>query len=187
VPPEGPHEVVPPESPHEVVPPASPDDEAALEAGRVGRPHGLDGAFYVTGARPRLLAVGTVVVIAGRTFEVVRRAGVQERPILRLRGIEDRTAVEALRGRSLSVPATQAPTLPAGEWWEHELVGCAVLDGERSVGTVSGLLELPSCEVLQVRRGDGGELLVPMVADAVRRVDVAGRRIEVSLEFLGER
>jgi 16S rRNA processing protein RimM len=159
---------------------------AALEAGRVGRAHGLDGSFYVTGARPRLLAAGTPVTVAGRTLRIVRRAGVEQRPIVRLEGIGDRAAAEALRGHSLTVAPAQAPALQEGEWWEHELRGCAVLDGERPVGTVGALLELPSCEVLQVLRADGSELLVPMVADAIRRVDVARRRIEISLDFLGE-
>ena len=40
--------------------------------------------------------------------------------------------------------------------------------------------ELPSCEVLEV-----GDLLIPLVSDAVRDVDVAGGRIDVDLEFLG--
>ncbi|MEA2300663.1 MAG: hypothetical protein QOE44_1198, partial [Solirubrobacteraceae bacterium] len=33
---------------------------------------------------------------------------------------------------------------------------------------------------------DGSELLVPMVRDAVRRVDVDARVIDVNLAFLGE-
>jgi 16S rRNA processing protein RimM len=47
------------------------------------------------------------------------------------------------------------------------------------------LLGLPSCEVLEVERS-GGPLLVPLVSDAVRSVDVAARRIDVDLRFLGE-
>jgi 16S rRNA processing protein RimM len=159
---------------------------APLEAGRVGRAHGLDGSFYVTGARPRLLAQGGEVTVAGRTRRILRRAGVERRPIVRLEGVEDRTAAEVLRGQPLTVASTQAPPLGDGEWWAQELEGCAVLDGERLLGTVSALLELPSCEVLEVRRGDGRELLVPMVRDAVRNVDVAAGRIDVSLDFLGE-
>ncbi len=160
--------------------------DSPLEAGRVGRAHGLDGSFYVTGARPRLLAEGGEVTIAGSVRRILRRAGVEQRPIVRLDGLDDRTAVEALRGESLTVAPAQAPSLGEGEWWAHELEGCAVLDGERQLGTVSRLLELPSCEVLEVRREDGRELLVPMVRDAVRDVDVAAGRIEVSLDFLGE-
>ena len=47
-----------------------------------------------------------------------------------------------------------------------------MIDGEREVGTVARLIELPSCEVLEVRRAGGGEpLLVPMVSDAIRAVE----------------
>ena len=58
-------------------------------------------------------------------------------------------------------------------------------DGERAVGTVRRMRELPSVEVLEVEREDGSELLVPMVGDAVRSIDVAARRIDVDLGFLG--
>ncbi len=152
----------------------------------MGRAHGLDGSFYVTAARPRLLQEGSEVTVAGSLHRIRRRAGVEQRPIVRLDGIEDRAAAEALRGQPLTVAQAQAPALGEGEWWAHELEGCAVCDGQRLLGTVSGLLELPSCEVLEVRRDDGRQLLVPMVRDAVRYVDVAAGRIEVSLDFLGE-
>jgi len=156
-----------------------------LQAGRVGRAHGLDGSFYVTRARPRLLTVGTSVTVSGRTAAIVRRAGTEQRPIIRLEGIEDRLAAEALRGMALMVGSLQAPALAEGEWWAHELEGCEVMDGDRLLGTVSRLIELPSCEALEVRRERGGEpLLVPMVKDAIRRVEVSAGRIEVDMDFL---
>jgi 16S rRNA processing protein RimM len=157
-----------------------------LQAGRVGRAHGLDGSFYVTGARPRLLAMGTPVTIDGRTRPIVRLAGIDKRPIVRLEGVEDRSAAEALRGLVLSVDELNVPTLSQDEWWAHELEGCVVYDGERQVGMVSHMLELPSCEALEVSREDGRELLVPLVRDAVRGVDVPNRRIDVNMEFVGE-
>jgi 16S rRNA processing protein RimM len=162
------------------------DDIAAeLQAGRVGRPHGLDGSFYVTGARPRLLTVGTNVAVAGQSAAIVRRAGTEERPIVRLAGVADRPAAEALRGQALIVGLAEAPLLAEGEWWAHELEGCEVVDGDRLLGTVSRLIELPSCEALEVTREDGGEpLLVPMVKDAIRRIAPSEGRIEVNLDFL---
>jgi 16S rRNA processing protein RimM len=164
----------------------APGTPAQLPAGRIGRAHGLDGSFYVTGARPRLLALGTQVTLAGRTAAIVRRAGTDARPIVRLEGIAERAEAEALRGTELTVDAIEAPQLGEGEWWAHELEGCEVFDGEERVGVVTGLIELPSCEALEVSPPGGGEqLLVPMVKDAVRRVEPAARRIEVSLDFLG--
>jgi 16S rRNA processing protein RimM len=152
----------------------------------VGRPHGLDGSFYVTGAQPRLLVLGSKVTLAGASRAIVRRAGIDKRPIVRLEGLEDRAAVQALRGTPLLVEQQDAPKLAQGEWWAHELDGCQVSDGERPVGTVTGLLGLPSCEALRVRREDGSELLVPMVSDAIRRMDVAHKRIDIDLSFVGE-
>jgi 16S rRNA processing protein RimM len=167
----------------------------AVSAGRVGRAHGLDGSFYVTGARPRLLALGTTVVVAGRAVEVVRRAGTEERPIVRLEGIEDRGAAEAMRGLDMTVDLAEAPRLQEGEWWASELEGCEVVDGKRHVGRVVRLIELPSCEALEVRlespdaehaQRPTDELLVPMVRDAIRHVDVGARRIDVDMSFVEE-
>jgi 16S rRNA processing protein RimM len=162
------------------------DPGSDLAVGRVGRAHGLDGSFYVTAPQARLLAVGTVVSVAGRAAAIVRRAGTAQRPIVRLEGVADRVAAEALRGLALTVEVGLAPVLAEGEWWAHELEGCEVVDGERVLGTVTRLIELPSCEALEVRSQQGGEpLLVPMVKDAVRRVETAKGRIEVSMDFLG--
>jgi 16S rRNA processing protein RimM len=166
------------------------DPDEPLPAGRVGRAHGLDGSFYVTGARPRLLELGTDVTIAGRTTKVVRRAGTDRHPIVRVEGVGDRDGAEGLRGQTLTVAAADAPRLAEGEWWAHELEGCVVIDGERRVGTVTRMIELPSCEALEVGREmigshpPGEPLLVPMVSDAIRHVDVAARRIDVNMDFI---
>jgi 16S rRNA processing protein RimM len=150
-----------------------------LVAGRVGRPHGLDGSFHVTQPRPALLAAPSLT-IEQRTVRVLRRAGTDERPILRLEGVADRAAAEALRGEELLVPRTEAPVLGEDEWYAEDLEGCVVVDGSRELGVVTRLVPLPSCEALEV--GDG--LLVPLVADAVRSVDIERRRIEVDAAFL---
>jgi 16S rRNA processing protein RimM len=172
------------------------DPASDLRAGRVGRAHGLDGSFYVTSPRPRLLVLGTSVTVAGRRAEIVRRAGTEQRPIVRLEGVEDREGAEALRGEALTVDRLETPALGEDEWWSHELEGCAVVDGERLIGTVSRMIELPTCEALEVRREMTGSqstgshppepLVVPMVKDAIRRMAVSERRIEVDMGFLGE-
>ncbi len=157
-----------------------------LRAGRVGSPHGLDGSFHVADAVASLLGLGDTVTVAGEPRTIARRAGHERRVIVRLEGCEDRGAAEALRGTELLVARDAALPLPEDEWWADELEGCAVHDGARAVGTVRRLLALPSCEVLEVERPGAADLLVPLVADAVRAVDVAARRIDVDLGFLGE-
>ena len=185
-----------------------------LAGGMVGRPHGLDGSFHVLSPRPALLALGTIVRAAGRDAEIVRLAGTDERPIVRLAGIDTREAADALRGTELLVPRSIAPPLEDDEWWAEDLVGCRVVDGDRALGRVVRLLPLPSCEVLEVApegggggsSGSGGSgsgasgsgaggsgdgpsaapFLVPLVRDAVRRVDIAAKLIDVDVAFLGD-
>lgn len=158
-----------------------------LRAGRVGRPHGLDGSFHVLEASPLLLEQGSELQVEGRAMRIVRRAGDDRRPVVRLEGVEDRSAAETLRGVELLAERIRAPDLPEEEWWADELEGCAVRDGERQIGTVQRLLALPSVDVLEVARAGGDDaLLVPLVRDAVRSVDTERREIDVDLGFLGE-
>ena len=152
-----------------------------LNAGRVGRPHGLDGSFHVTRPRGVLLTLGGSVRVGDDVHEIVRRAGTEDRPILRLRGIDDRAGIEALREADLLVERADAPALPEGEYWSEDLEGCTVLTPQGvQLGVVRTMRALPSCEVLEV-----GDLLVPMVGDAVVSIDVGERRIVVDPEFLG--
>jgi 16S rRNA processing protein RimM len=151
-----------------------------LRAGRVGRPHGLDGSFHVLRAEPELLGEGARVEVEGRERRVVRRAGTDDAPIVRLEGCARREDAEALRGRDLLAREADAPALEPGEFWAHELAGCRVVDGAREVGVVERMIALPSCEALEV-----GDLLIPLVRDAIRSVDREARVIDVDMGFVG--
>jgi 16S rRNA processing protein RimM len=158
-----------------------------LVAGRVGRPHGLDGSFHVTRPRGALLVQGRAIRVGANAAQIVRRAGTDERPIVRLDIAATRDEALVLRGEDISVARADAPKLDADEWYAEDLVGCQVVDSERrsQVGVVRDLLALPSCEALVIDR-EGPELLVPLVKDCVREVDIDARRIDIDVAFLGE-
>ena len=149
----------------------------------MGRAHGLDGSFWVEdalsasedGREP--LAVVTEVTIDERRGRVARRAGTAARPLVRLDSVADRDAAGTLRGEELRVAEGDAP-LAAGEWLIADLVGARV----EGIGEVRRVLTAPSCDLLEV--GDQG-VLIPLVADAIRRIDVEAGRIEVDHAFLG--
>jgi 16S rRNA processing protein RimM len=154
-----------------------------IDAGRVGRPHGLDGSFHVTRAVAELISAAETVEVDGRVLAIERRAGTPDRPILRLAGSTRREDAEALRGLPLRVDEALAP-LEEDEYWPHELEGCVVHDGPREVGVVRRMLPLPSCEALEVAQLSGGEVLVPMVRDAIRSIDREAKRIDVDMSFV---
>jgi 16S rRNA processing protein RimM len=154
-----------------------------LRAGEVGKPHGLDGSFYVVEPKPQLLDPGRRVFVGGNRVEIAARKGSDRRPIVRLQDFSDRDAAESIRGEQLLVSRDEAPSLGEDEWWEEDLEGCTVHAGDRKLGVVTRLVALPSCEALEV---DGLDGLIPLVSDAVLAVDVERRVIEVDLGFLGE-
>jgi 16S rRNA processing protein RimM len=148
-----------------------------VTAGRVGRPHGLDGSFYVTAPLSDLLRPGKILILGGAERQIERRAGTDSRPIIRLSGTSSREDAEALRGEELRAEETLAD----GEFWAADVVGCRVVDGERDVGVVARMVALPSCEALEV-----GDLLIPLVRDAIRSIDLEARVIDVDMGFVGE-
>jgi 16S rRNA processing protein RimM len=146
-----------------------------VSVGRVGKSHGRDGSFYVDSAS-HPLPEGLSVTIAGRQVTVERRAGTQERPLLRLSGVSDREHAAELWGEALLVDLEDAP-LASDEWLAEDLVGCEVV----GIGTVERVVQAPSCDLLEV--GSDG-VLIPFISDAIKLIDVEARRIHVDREFL---
>ena len=151
------------------------DPPRLVAVGRVGRAHGVDGSFYVDRADGPL-DQGSEITLAGRVVKVLRRGGTPERPLVRLAGITSREEVGRLRGQPLLASLEAAP-LDDGEWLVEDLVGCRV----PGLGEVSRVISGPSCDVLEV----GEEaVLVPLISDAVKQVDLDERLIHVDLGFL---
>jgi 16S rRNA processing protein RimM len=140
-----------------------------VTAGRVGKPHGLDGSFYVETPRHEL-PEGLTVSISGRPFQINRRAGTDERPLIRLEGVDD---PRALRDQLMLVEDEIADD----EWLASDLIGLTV----PGIGTVSDVIDSPSCSLLQLDDGT----LIPFITDAVRSVDLEAGEIRVNEEFLG--
>lgn len=156
-----------------------------LSAGRVGKPHGLDGAFHVTWPRIRVLRDARTVTIDGAPRTIRRLGGTDERPTLVLEGVASREQANALRGKDLMIEREAAPPLAEDEWYAEDLAGCTVVDGETVVGVVEKMLAYPSCELLDVVREGEPNILVPLIGDAVRSVDIAAKVIDVNTAFLG--
>jgi 16S rRNA processing protein RimM len=138
-----------------------------VTAGRVGKPHGRDGSFYVEGAS-HALPVGHTVLVQERPHTVSRRAGTDDRPLIRLAGVSD---PGAYRGELLLVDEQ----LGKEEWLASDLLGCSVSGHGRVVRVLDG----PSCSVLELEDGT----LVPFVSDAIRSVEPG--EIVVNEDFLG--
>ena len=143
--------------------------------GRVGRPHGLSGAFVVddASADPARFAVGAVVLVNGESAVVEEQKRAGGRLVVRL----DRPVA---RGARLEIPLDQLPPPADDEYYVFQLVGLEVMEEDgRSLGRVCDVVPAPANDVLELDTG----VSLPMVEDCVLQVDLAERRIVVARGF----
>lgn len=147
-----------------------------IRVGRVGRPHGLGGAFTVEDASeaPERFAEGATIYVDGEPATVVESKRARGRPVIRIdRPVERGAPLEVAR-EALAPPAP-------GEYYVFQLVGAEVEEeeGGRSLGRVVDVAPGVANDVLELDSG----LALPMVAACVRAVDLERRRIVVSRGF----
>lgn len=100
------------------------------------------------------------------------------RPLIAFEGVDDANAAAALVGATLTVARADVH-LARGEYFDEDLIGCTLVDAQdgRALGEVTGVEHYPAQDVLRVDR----RALVPLVRAFVQRVDVAAKRITVTL------
>jgi 16S rRNA processing protein RimM len=152
-----------------------PSGAREVRVGRVGRPHGLDGAFVVeeASAEPERFAVGATVSVEGEPAVVVERKQAGGRLVVRF----DR---EVTRGQLLTVPRAALGDLREDEYYVADLVGLEVAEeGGRSLGRVAQVIPGVANDVLELDTGAA----LPMVADCVLSVDRDAGRITIAPGF----
>jgi 16S rRNA processing protein RimM len=146
-----------------------------VKVGRVGKPHGLDGSFFVEQASEdeARFAKGASLHVDGEPAEIVASKRSRGRPVIRL----DR---DPPRGAELAVPREALPPTAEDEYYEFQLLGLIVEEeGGRPLGRVAALHPGPANDALELDSG----LLLPLVAACVQEVDLDAGRIQVARGF----
>jgi 16S rRNA processing protein RimM len=146
-----------------------------VQVGRVGRPHGLDGAFVVENASedPARFVVGATLHVGGQPARVLAARQARGRPVIRL----DRRAE---RGAALEVARDDLPPPEPDSFYVFQLVGLPVVEeGGRELGRVTEVAPGVANDVLELDSG----LALPLVEDCVREVDLEAGTILVASGF----
>lgn len=103
--------------------------------------------------------------------------------IVKFRGIDDRSAAEALKEQEVFITEDDLKELPEDTFYVRDLIGCAVLEYEsgQEIGTVSDVIQNTAQDIYQVALKKGGHGLIPAVEQFIRSVDVDKKEIRVSL------
>jgi 16S rRNA processing protein RimM len=162
-----------------------PNEDELLLVGTISGPFGVRGQvkMYTVTTHPEHLGrVRTVFVGEEYTPMRLQRAQMHKHNlvILTLHGVGNRNAAEELRNAEVFIKDTDAAPLEEGEYFLHDLPGMTVetTAGEQ-VGSVKDVLETGANDVLVVGRTEGGDVLVPMIHDIVKTLDLAAKRIVI--------
>ncbi len=161
----------------------APGDDS-VEVGRIVAPWGVRGDLRVEPVtdNPKRYRPGSVLRLRGRPTKVVRSRESGRRLVVKLEGVDDRNAAEALRGELLTIRPEEAPPLGDGAYYHFQIIGMGVFDERGSrLGEVTGILRTGGNDVYEVRDGEGREVLAPAIADVVLDVDTERGRMTVRL------
>ena len=121
--------------------------------------------------------------------------------VFHFEGVKSISEAEKFRGLEVLLPFEQRVTLPAGQYFVSDLIGCAVFENPAALSVLSSppcsLAEVPSLlgtvrdvqfpgeqmagtPILEVETAQG-EILIPLAVDICAKIDTAARRIDVTL------
>jgi len=161
-----------------------------IRVARVTRTQGLRGAVRVEllldddrvleAGRPMQMTLGG----AERTVEIELFRRQHGRVVMKLAGIDSIEDAGEIIGAELRIPESELPAAEEGSFYTFHLRGCKVYavnaGAEGYLGEVTEVLDGGGAQILQVGSGKE-ETLIPFAESIVKKIDLAGRRIDVEL------
>jgi 16S rRNA processing protein RimM len=159
-----------------------------VRVARIGAAHGVRGEVKLWPFTQDPLGVadyGPLETENGtQRFEIETLRAAKDHLVVRLKGIADRNAAEALRNTDLFVSRDKLPPIDEEDTWYHaDLVGMAAITPEGvPLGNVTAIHNFGAGDLLEIATTAGGEpLLLPFTEAVVPNIDTALRQITVVL------
>ncbi|HYA36548.1 MAG TPA: ribosome maturation factor RimM, partial [Candidatus Binataceae bacterium] len=165
---------------------ASPRSPDLIGVGVITGVHGLRGALRMHSDNPDaalLEEIGRILIASPgdnpTEYKVFSAAALGRGVRLELEGVTNANQAESLRGAEVFIAKTDLPPAQANEFYHYQVVGCSVVLGDGSpVGTIEEVFSTGANDVFVVRDGHR-EVLVPVIADVVKSIDVDARRVTI--------
>ncbi len=103
--------------------------------------------------------------------------------ILKLKGVSDRNAAEALKERDIYITEADLRDLPEDTFYVKDLIGCNVVnieDGSR-IGVIADVLQNSAQDIYKIELASGKEALIPAVGEFVKEVDIEQKLVKIRL------
>lgn len=161
------------------------DESDFVVIGLLKRAHGVGGEVAVqpvSDMPERFKVLEHVLVRHGSTTREVAVEGVRRKGgsvLLKLDGVDDRTAAGALMGAEIGVSRNDVYPIPEGTYYVFDLIGCKVVgEGGRDIGLIDDVWKTPANDVFAVKTASG-EVLIPVVQSVVKEIDLRRKVVKI--------
>lgn len=154
----------------------------SLEIGQIVNTHGLRGEVKVMPWCDDSAVFDELayVCIDNKEFDIERSRMQKNMVILKLKDIDDIDTAETFRNRVLTVPREELGELPEGTYYICDLLGCEVFTVDGTLlGKIDDIIKTGSNDVYSVRSGEGKQILIPVIDEVMRGVDIENKKITV--------
>jgi len=162
------------------------DNDSLIIIGKIVAPHGVRGDVRViplTDYPERFYGLKKVLLDDGKTLNVQEARAYNQQILMKFAGLDDRTAVDALKGKLLKVAKKDVVKLPEGHYFIFDIIGLSVFDEAGAcLGAITDVLNTGSNDVYITEQEGKKPLLIPAIKDVVKTIDVPGGRIIVKLQ-----
>ena len=161
------------------------DNDRLILVGRV------QGAFGVRGElRIRAYTADPAALIAFKTLRTAEGAPAltlsagrvaKDGVIVRVKGVDDKDAADALRGLDLYAPRSALPAAEEDEFYLADLIGLSAVSPDgAALGTIKSVQDFGAGDLLEIAPEDGGQTwMIAFTLANVPEVDIAGGRVVI--------
>ena len=153
------------------------DNEQRVCLGVVISAHGIKGEVNIqsySDAPETLSDYGAFTDEAGNNLEVSGLRQGPKGPVMRLSGVVDRNAAQALKGTKLYVGRDQLPDLDQDEYYHSDLVGLRVEVHGEAIGAVTAVHNFGAGDIIEIDRPGQSSVMLPFTREIVPHVDIPG-------------
>lgn len=151
---------------------------------QIGAAHGLKGELRLWSFTEDPQAVATYGPLqsedGARAFRILNARAEKDHLIVRLDGVADRNAAEALRNVRLYVARDKLPATDNETFYHADLIGLAAHDMQGGeIGEVIAVHNFGAGDIIELRKRDGATLMLPFSKAVVPDIDLAAGRMTV--------
>lgn len=163
--------------------------EKMYDVGKIVNTHGVRGevrVIRITDFEERFTVGETLYLVMNkdepRPLKIVGHRKHKQFDLVLFEGFNNINEVEHFKGGMLKVHEEDLTELSEGEYYHHEIVGCAVYtESNEKLGTIKEILSPGANDVWVVERLKGKDILIPFIKDVVKEVNVTEKKVSIVL------